>query len=219
MLSPPPITLNALLSAIASNTAFVPNSVSSFSNSDYITSSKTTEISRGDKICVDGIDYYWGAMRGTSMSAPMVTGTLALWLEANPNLTPEDIREILSQTAIRDSETGSEPNNTWGYGKLDAWNGLKKALEMTGIENDYYISSEHVAKVYAHNEGINILFTQNATNCSIAIYDITGKALNNTFVGNCNAGEEISITKNLPKGIYIVKINGDNLSTATKIIL
>ena len=193
--------------------------VSSFSNSNYVINNNTTNISRGDTVTVNGVNYYWGSMRGTSMSAPMVSGTLALWLEANPNLTPEDVRVILSETAIRDSETGKQPNNTWGYGKLDAWNGLKKALEMTGIENDYYISSEHVAKVYAHNEGINILFTQNTTNCSIAIYDITGKALNNTFVGNCNAGEEISIIKNLPKGIYIVKINGDNLSTATKIIL
>ena len=193
--------------------------VSSFSNTDFITSSKTTEISRGDKINVDGVDYYWGSMRGTSMSAPMVAGTLALWLEANPDLTPEDIREILSQTAIRDSETGSEPNNTWGYGKLDAWNGLKKALELTGIENNYTYSSENSTKVYAHNEVINILFTQNSNNTSITIYDITGKCLNNSFVGNINAGEEIYVSENLPKGIYIVKINGDNLSTATKVIL
>ena len=193
--------------------------VSSFSNSDYITSTKTTEISRGDKINVDGVDYYWGAMRGTSMSAPMVAGTLALWLEANPNLTPEDIREVLSQTAIRDSETGSEPNNTWGYGKLDAWNGLKKVLEMTGIEDDCTFINEQATKVFAYNGEINVLFTKNINNCSISIYDITGKCISTTFIGNTNAGEELSFIKGAEKGIYIIKINGDNLSTATKVIL
>jgi subtilisin family serine protease len=193
--------------------------VSSFSNSDYITSSKTTEISRGDKISVDGIDYYWGAMRGTSMSAPMVTGTLALWLEANPNLTPEDIREVLNQTAIRDSETGSEPNNTWGYGKLDAWSGLKKVLEMTGIEDDCTLINEQATKVFARNGEINVLFTKNINNCSISIYDITGKCISNTSIGNTNAGEELSFNRGTEKGIYIIKINGDNLSTATKVIL
>ncbi|MBR5531796.1 MAG: S8 family peptidase [Bacteroidales bacterium] len=193
--------------------------VSSFSNSDYITSSKTTEISRGDKICVDGIDYYWGAMRGTSMSSPMVAGTLALWLEANPNLTPEDVRDVLKETAIRDSETGSEPNNTWGYGKLDAWNGLKKVLEMTGIENDCTLIDELSTKVFARNGEINVLFTKDINNCSISIYDITGKCINNTFIGNVNAGEELSFNKGTEKGIYIIKINGDNLSTATKLIL
>ena len=193
--------------------------VSSYSNTSTIVNNNTTNISRGDTITIDDVNYYWGTMRGTSMSTPMVTGTLALWLEANPNLTPEDIREILSETAIRDSETGNEPNNTWGYGKLDAWNGLKKVLEMTGIENSYSTTDEHAVKVYVYNGEINALFSQSVNNCSIAIYDITGKCLNNSFVGNINAGGEISINKKISKGIYIIKINGDNLSTATKIIL
>ena len=68
-------------------------------------------------VTINGINYYWGAIRVTSMSSPMVAGTLALWLEANPNLTPEDVREIFSETAIRDEWTSSQPNNTWGYGK------------------------------------------------------------------------------------------------------
>ena len=193
--------------------------VSSFSNSDYVVNNNSTAISRGEKILIDGVNYYWGTMRGTSMSAPVVSGTLALWLEANPNLTPEDVREIFSQTAIRDMETGNEPNNTWGYGKLDAWNGLKKALELTGIENIYTDSSENSTKIYAHNGVINILFAQNSNNTSIAVYDITGKCLKSKFFGNINAGEEISIEEKQPKGIYIIKINGDNLSTATKVVL
>ena len=193
--------------------------VSSYSNYSTIVSNNATNISRGDTVNVDGVNYYWGTMRGTSMSTPIVAGTLALWLEANPNLTPEDVREIFSETAIRDSETGSEPNNTWGYGKLDAWNGLKKALELTGIEDSYTVSDKEAVKVFAYNGDAKVLFTQNVNNCSISIYDITGKCLYNSFVGNANAGEEVSVSEKVANGIYIIKINGDNLSTATKIVL
>jgi serine protease AprX len=42
---------------------------------------------------------YYTTSSGTSFSAPQVAGTIALMLEANPNLTPAKIREILQRTA------------------------------------------------------------------------------------------------------------------------
>lgn len=193
--------------------------VSSMSNSSYSVSDNSTEIQRGDTVIVNGINYYWGAIRGTSMSSPMVAGTLALWLEANPNLTPEDVREIFSETAIRDEWTGSQPNNTWGYGKLDAWGGLKKVLELNGIEENYIAESDNGVKVFANNGLLNILFTNNINNCSISVYDITGKIITNKFIGSANAGDEICINKISNKGIYIIKIDGDSFATVQKIIL
>lgn len=193
--------------------------VSSMSNSSASVSNNSTEIQRGDTVTINGINYYWGAIRGTSMSSPMVAGTLALWLEANPNLTPEDVRDILSETAIRDNETGSEPNNTWGYGKLDAWSGLKMALELNGIEESYITNNNDIVRVYTNNRGINALFTNNINNCSIKVYDITGKIITNKFIGYANAGDEICINEILNSGIYIIKIDGDNFATAAKVIL
>lgn len=57
--------------------------------------------------------------RGTSMAAPHVSGAAALLLSINPQLTAEDVRELLVDTAIRDGSTWSVPNNDWGWGKLD----------------------------------------------------------------------------------------------------
>ncbi|HEX8291988.1 MAG TPA: S8 family serine peptidase, partial [Pyrinomonadaceae bacterium] len=42
---------------------------------------------------------FYTAGSGTSFSAPVVTGTIALMLEANPNLEPAQVRDILQRTA------------------------------------------------------------------------------------------------------------------------
>jgi hypothetical protein len=64
---------------------------------------------------------------GTSMSAPMVAGAVALMLELNPSLDPETVRAILTASARQDGFTtrsyagfgGGVPNPSWGYGKLN----------------------------------------------------------------------------------------------------
>jgi serine protease AprX len=42
---------------------------------------------------------FYTTASGTSFSAPQVAGTIALMLEANPNLTPKEIKEILQRSA------------------------------------------------------------------------------------------------------------------------
>jgi subtilisin family serine protease len=61
----------------------------------------------------------FGAMRGTSMSAPLVAGAAALMLELNDQLTAEQVRKILIDTARHDAQTGPEDSDRWGAGKLD----------------------------------------------------------------------------------------------------
>ena len=64
---------------------------------------------------------------GTSPSAAIVGGAIALMLEANPNLTRSEIEHILKDTAqkIGDTEYINGRNDYYGYGKLD----LDRAIE------------------------------------------------------------------------------------------
>ncbi|MCS7083681.1 MAG: S8 family serine peptidase, partial [Aquificaceae bacterium] len=55
---------------------------------------------------------------GTSFSSPVVTGVVARLLEANPNLTPEQVKEVLCTFATKDQAVGAVPNNQYGCGKV-----------------------------------------------------------------------------------------------------
>ena len=57
--------------------------------------------------------------QGTSMSCPHAAGIIALWLQAKPSLTVNEIKSVLKET---------------GYGKIDAVAGLKKILGTTAID-------------------------------------------------------------------------------------
>ncbi len=72
---------------------------------------------------------YWGVMSGTSMAAPTVAGIIALWLQANPQLSVSQIKHIMAETAIKDSYTTGVNRLRFGpNGKIDAMAGLQYVL-------------------------------------------------------------------------------------------
>jgi subtilisin family serine protease len=58
---------------------------------------------------------------GTSMASPMVTGAVALYLEKNPTANWREIKDAFLTTTTKDAFTTQQPNNTFGYGKLNAF--------------------------------------------------------------------------------------------------
>ena len=77
--------------------------------------------------------YAWNANAGTSMSAPVVTGAIALWLQADPTLTPADCLEIFAKTCSHYDTSLSYPNNFYGYGQIDVAAGLREVLRRKAL--------------------------------------------------------------------------------------
>ena len=77
--------------------------------------------------------YAWNANAGTSMSAPVVTGAIALWLQADPTLTPADCLEIFAKTCSHYDTSLSYPNNLYGYGQIDVAAGLREVLRRKAL--------------------------------------------------------------------------------------
>src|SRR5206468_1846832 len=71
---------------------------------------------------------------GTSMSAPVVSGTVALMLQANPSLTPDDVKAILKATAQSDPRYDAI---TQGAGFLDAKRAVDLAVFWIGTPMPY----------------------------------------------------------------------------------
>lgn len=81
----------------------------------------------------NGRTYAWNANAGTSMSAPVVTGAIALWLQADPTLTPADCLEIFAKTCSHYDTSLSYPNNLYGYGQIDVATGLREVLRRKAL--------------------------------------------------------------------------------------
>ena len=77
-------------------------------------------------VVVDGVEYPYYSNMGTSMSAPMVAGTIALMLQLDPSLTVADVRRILQESSAVDDAVAAGNARQWGSGKLDSWTVVDK---------------------------------------------------------------------------------------------
>ncbi len=71
----------------------------------------------------------YGLTSGTTASAAMVAGVVALMFELDPTLSGAEAKAILESTARSTEHTGTVPNPRWGHGVLDAAAALEKTAE------------------------------------------------------------------------------------------
>ena len=185
--------------------------------SDSFSSSSSSNITKTQR---NGNTYYYSHKSGTSMATPAVTGILALWLQAFPTMTPEQANEIMRATAKTDSYT-TDPNY-WGYGKIDAYEGLKKAIAMN---DSITLGMSHLTYEVAHTptllftpDRLRILWADQTAEASLTVYDMSGKAIINRQLGAHRAGEESHTDLSaLDKGVYLLNIRTPYINISRKI--
>ena len=170
----------------------------------------------------NGRTYPWQASTGTSFSTPMVAGCIALWLQANPELTTDDIITLFSETCNKLDPSLSYPNNVYGYGEIDVYRGLLRILGIDGIEG---ISHEQPLGVTFALEGRSLLrlgFAQpSAAPVQLRIYSTAGSLLLAEQLSSGQMSSEVNVTS-LPAGVYAVQLTSSdsqvNGSTLIRIV-
>jgi serine protease AprX len=148
---------------------------------------------------------YYTTATGTSFSAPQVAGAIALMLEVNPNLTPADVKDILSRTATPMSryffhEAGAGMLNTYaavleaafperhmgGFRSTLSRNGIRfvtrtsQMFEQTVIPNQTSSTSVAIPQ-NTIQIGVNIYWDLSANDFGLRVYDQS-----NSLVGESN---------------------------------
>ena len=139
----------------------------------------------------------YAVMEGTSMATPVAAGIVALWMQAaksvNMDLTVNDVKTIMEQTAISDSYTTGANASHFGKGKIDALAGIR-----------YILSSSNAPTITASRSSID--FSANYEPDFIKTETIT--------VNGFNLEADITITLNDPSGDFSVSTQSIPMATA-----
>ena len=165
-----------------------------------------------------GRTYVWAAQSGTSMSTPVVAGIIALWLQANPTLSPDDIRDVLQRTCRHPEPQFTYPNNFYGHGEIDAYRGLLDILGMTGIKELSQHQPQGV-RLTAHDGLLHLQFSQTPSEpVLLSIYTTSGALLHRQWL--TPSSRQVSLP--LPvsaSGIYAVQLTGkDKALTGSQLV-
>lgn len=145
-----------------------------------------------DSTTIDPSGIYVGEA-GTSMSAPIVTGAIALLFEQNPNLSVDEIIDLLKISARKDQFTGSEPNNDFGWGKLD----ILRLLQLVTDVHEQIVHKEFSLVPNPASDYIQIFAKEPII--LIEIFDVFGNLI-------ATQNQKLINVSNLSNGLYLLNI-------------
>lgn len=174
------------------------------------------------KVTSGGNPFYYGVMSGTSMATPVVTGIIALWLQANPELTSDDVAAILQKTARKDSYTGRNLtwSKEWGYGKIDAYEGLKEAIRMRPDGVNQTLNSVAPVTLQKGNDAWKVLFNNDESYANVRVIAANGQVVYAQHVVAPQHGDELVVnTQTLAPGVYVFQVSTTASTVTRKMIV
>lgn len=191
------------------------NVISSYSSYYLENHPGAWDIENSDKKHFDfrGRTYAWNYNSGTSMATPAVAGAIALWLQAKPDLTPEEAMEVIRKTSTHPDAALSYPNNEYGHGQIDVYAGLLELLNLTRIRD---ISTHQPAGVTirpAQGRRVRIAFDTAPTHdFTVSVYSADGRKLLARRLAGGSRDYELDLSDCLA-GVYAVQVNGGSRDT------
>ncbi len=164
----------------------------------------------------NGRTYPWNANSGTSMSCPAVAGAIALWLQANPKLTPEDVKGIMQRTSRHPDPSLDYPNNAYGYGEIDVYRGL---LDILSVDKIGEVSMNHTPSRVRFSAGLLQVELPQALDVPfrLRLFSLSGRQV---FFARLSVGQSVYTVAlpSLHSGIYAVQLDGSPLICGSTLI-
>ena len=121
------------------------------------------------KSCLPGNSY--ASWSGTSMATPHVTGAVALLLSAYPDLSVDEMTEVLKMGAV-DLGSGG-PDNNYGWGRIDLVESMT-FLQNRGTLSGYVIDSSTLLPLKASVEVLNSPYSVDTGPDGFYSFDLAG---------------------------------------------
>lgn len=195
--------------------------ISAYNRFDKNTDYKTSELVVNTYTFNNKKEYY-GAMQGTSMATPMMSGILCLWLEAYPRLTYKDVEEIVKKTAIRDNAVGTtEWTEKRGYGKIDAYEGLKEVLKLAKLNGINHVSNSATPiTLMKEADAWKLLFNNAERFANIRIFGADGRMVSSQSFNGLTQGQEVTLSlSGLTPGAYLINITTAGSNTTRRVMV
>ena len=148
---------------------------------------------------------------GTSVSSPIVSGGIALMLQADSALTADQVKQILQTTALTDQNTNGFqiPGNNWGWGKLDAYGAVAKILGDIPTKNIPSALNNSIGIVMLSAGQRRLLSLKYhltmPENFRLELFSLNGHRILSKPIPALG----IDLPLSLAKGVYIARILGD----------
>ena len=103
----------------------------------------------------DEAGYYTNTFGGTSSATPLVAGIVGLMLSVNPELTVDQVKDILRRTAVKigdqstynsDGTTGLTHSKLYGYGRVDALAAVQEAQKLVNQNSTSRTRADEVSE-------------------------------------------------------------------------
>ena len=148
---------------------------------------------------------YWKQEVGTSMSTPLVAGAIACWMEADPTLEYDEIREIAMETAVVDDDVRAGDPVQWGAGKFDAMAGLKEVIRRrdAGVQDVIADADSRLVLTPAGDDVYNV-FVGGVSELNVTVYSLQGSPVTTVSA----PADEVTVDLSaLAPGVYILSAN------------
>ena len=150
-------------------------------------------------------EYPWVAISGTSMATPCMAGIVALWLQANPSLSPDDVKRVIRETSHPLGD--GIPNNTYGYGLADAYAGILNILGLPTAIADLSQHQPSALTIRTADGGIRLSFDKAPSQpFTVRVYSLSGQLLGEQAV-RPTAKTDYVLPLSNASGICVVQVN------------